>query len=93
MKTDARLVEDVKHVDELRTYLRGESYALALAAGERRRLPVQGKVVETYFKHEVDARDDFLYYLCRYFLLFLVEMCLRFGYPFFQFADVKVGNF
>ena len=32
MQSDAGLVEDVEHVDQLRTYLSGESYSLALAA-------------------------------------------------------------
>ena len=31
MQSDARLVEDVEHVDELRANLRGKAYALALA--------------------------------------------------------------
>ena len=38
MQTDARLVEDVEHVDELRTDLSGKANTLALAAGKRCRL-------------------------------------------------------
>ena len=34
MKTDAGFVEDIEHVDELRTDLGGEADTLALAAGE-----------------------------------------------------------
>ena len=32
VKSDAGLVEDIQHIDELRTYLSGQAYALALTA-------------------------------------------------------------
>ena len=66
VKADARLVEYVEHVDKLRAYLRGKAYSLAFAARKRCRLAVEREVVEADFKHEIDACDNFLYYLVGY---------------------------
>ena len=35
MEADARLIEDIKHVDQLRTDLCGQTDALAFASGKR----------------------------------------------------------
>ena len=35
MQTDGRFVQDVKHINQLRTYLSGQTYALALSTTER----------------------------------------------------------
>ena len=40
VKTDAGLVEDIEHVDELGANLRGQTDTLALATRERSRLTV-----------------------------------------------------
>ena len=55
VQTDARLVEDIEHVDELAANLGGETDALALSTGERGRLAVEREIVETHVEEEVDA--------------------------------------
>ena len=54
MKANARLIEDVKHVDKLRANLRGKPNALALTTGERSRLTIEREIIETHFQKEVD---------------------------------------
>ena len=50
VQSDARLVEDIEYVDELRTYLCGKTYTLALTSRERCRLSVERQIVETHIQ-------------------------------------------
>ena len=93
MQTYAWLVEDVENVDELRAYLRGEPYALALSSGERRRLAVERQIVEPHVEQEVYSRTYFLQNLRRYFLLRALHVCLCLTEPFAQLAHVHGREF
>ena len=55
VESDARLVEDVEQVDQLRADLRSQSDALTLTSRQGARLAVECQVVETHLEHEVDA--------------------------------------
>ena len=52
VKSDTRLVENIKHVDKLAPELCGKPYALALTARQRCRIAVERKIFETYVDHE-----------------------------------------
>src|SRR5258708_3360996 len=60
MKSDRRLVEDVEHADEARADLRGETDALALAAGEAARRAIECKVFESYVGEKIQPLANFL---------------------------------
>ena len=61
VQADRGLVEYVEHAHQPGAYLRGQAYALSLAAGQRGRGAVQGQVVQPDVDHELEARDDFLH--------------------------------
>ena len=63
VQSNAGFVEDVEHVDQLRTNLRSQADALAFAASQRCRLAVQRQIVKPYFKQEVQSRTYLLQYL------------------------------
>ncbi len=52
VKSDTRLVENIKHVDKLAPELCGKPYALLLTARQRCRIAVERKIFETYVDHE-----------------------------------------
>ena len=60
MKPDARLVEDVKHIDELRTDLRGKTDALALAAREGHGGARKRQIFKSNVKQELETGANFL---------------------------------
>ena len=84
------LVEDVEHVDELRPNLRGQAYALALAAGETHRGARQAEVVETYVHEKLYARAYLFENLGRYLLLAGRQLWV--GKPGVELLDVHIGQ-
>ena len=60
VQADGGLVEDVDDAGQLAADLAGQADALALAAGERRRRPVQGQVAEAHVEQEPQPRADLL---------------------------------
>ena len=56
VEADRRLVEDVQDAHQARPDLRREPDALRLAAGQRRRRPIDGQVVEPDVDQEAEAR-------------------------------------
>src|SRR5205085_11191165 len=68
--------QDVEHAAQLRAYLRGESYALALAAGERGRCAVERDVAEADGREEAHAVSYLAQDEPGYLLLALVELQL-----------------
>ena len=48
VKSDRGLVEDVKHIDQLRTDLRSQSDALALAATQRRTVAIERQIIQSH---------------------------------------------
>ena len=48
VQTDARLIEDIEHVDQLATNLSSQTDALALATRERSRLAVEREIIESH---------------------------------------------
>ena len=49
-----RLVQDVDYAHQLGSYLRGEPYALAFAAGQRCRGPVQRQVLQAHVNEKLE---------------------------------------
>ncbi len=66
MQPYARLVEDIKHVDQPAAYLRCQAYTLALSAGKACRGTAERKIVEPHIKHEPQARTYLFQYLRSY---------------------------
>ena len=68
MKSDARLVKDIKHSRERRADLRCEPYSLCLTARERARSAREVEIIKAYADKEVkaslDLLKDLLCYLC-----------------------------
>ena len=93
VEADARLVEDIQHIDQLRTNLGSQSDALAFTAGETGRLSVEGQIVEPHLEQEVEARAYLLQYLAGYLLLLVVQVFFHFVEPFPQFGNVHRGQF
>ena len=58
MQADGGLVEDVEHAAEARADLRGETDALAFAAGERGGVAVEREIAEADGAEEFEALDD-----------------------------------
>ena len=93
VKADARFVEDVEHVHELGTYLRGQADALALASAQALAAAREGEVVESHVEEELDAYTDFLQYLGRYLALAVGEVFVQTQQPQAQVLDVHIGKF
>ena len=74
MQPDRRLVEDVEHAHQLAADLGREPDALRLAAGQRRRAPVDGDVVEPDVVEETETLLDLLDHLACDGLLALAEL-------------------
>ena len=58
VQADARLVEDVEHADQRRADLGRQPDALRLAAGERRRGPVQSEIADADVVEEAQTLAD-----------------------------------
>ena len=52
MQTDRRLIEDVKHIHELRADLSSQSDTLALSSRKRSRSAVKGQIVQAHIQKE-----------------------------------------
>ena len=59
VEADGGLVQNVEDASEARTDLRGETDALAFAAGERRRAAVEREITQTDSAKEFEALGDF----------------------------------
>ena len=92
VQTDARLVQNVEHVHELRTYLRGKSDSLALASGQRGRLSVERQIVQSDIQQKLYACAYLLEYLRSNGFLAFVQMLLRLVQPSHERLDVHVGK-
>ena len=93
VQTNRRFVEDIQHVDQLRTNLRGQSDALALTARQRGRLTVQRQIIQSHVQEEIQSGAYLLQYLCGNLLLLFVQVLLGFIQPFAQFRDIHRRQF
>ena len=87
-----RLVEDVEHVHQLRTYLRSQSDALRLAARKCHRRTVERKVSEANAKQELDACGNLLQYLSGNALLPFVQLRRQLVHPLGQVGDCHCAH-
>ena len=79
----------------MRTYLCGQTYALALSAAERDARAGKRQVFQTYVQKEAQACAEFLQYLGRYLTLVVVEVPVQGHEPFVEFAQIhlcQLGN-
>ena len=93
METDRGFVENIEHIDQLRTDLRGESDALALAARKGHRRAVEREVVESHIEKERETRTNFFQDLGGDSLLLPTEIFADSIEPFFQFSHIHRGEF
>ena len=63
VQADARLVEHVEHAHQARTDLRGQAYALRLAAGERAGAAIEAEVIEPDAEQQLQPAADFAQHL------------------------------
>lgn len=87
VQADRGLVEDIKHVDQLRADLRGEADTLALAARERTRRTRQRQVAQPHVHQEAQALADLLDDLLCDLPLLVVHIILDVRHPFRKFGD------
>ena len=92
VEADGGFVEDVEHVDQLRAYLRGQSYALGFAAGERGGAAVHGEVAHADVGEEVQALEDFAQHLVGHGGVAGVQLGFEVGEPLLQLQQVHVGQ-
>ncbi len=65
VQADRRLVEDVQHAHQRRSDLGRQPDALRLSAGQRRRRPIDGQVIEPDVDQEANPGTDLLEHLAR----------------------------
>ena len=93
METNRGFVENIEHIDQLRTDLRSESDALALAARKGHRRAVEREVVKSHIEEERKARANFFQDLGGDRLLLPTEIFADSIEPFFQFGHIHRGKF
>ena len=70
MKSDTGFVQDIEDIDQLRTYLSGQSNTLAFTSGKADGTAVQRQIVETYIQQEFEPCPYFFQdFGCNLFLL------------------------
>ena len=92
MQSDAGLVEDVEHVDELRANLCSQTDALALTARECCRLAVEREIVKAHVEKKRHAGAQLLDDLVGNALLAFFEMILDLIEPVAQQVDVEIAD-
>ena len=95
MQSDAGLVQNVEHVHELASYLRGKTYALAFSARQAHRGTRKGKIVQSHIQEKTQAGADFLHNLSGNAKLARSKFSVKVLQPFVQFAQVhcrQLGN-
>ena len=88
MQTDTGLVEDIKHIDQLRTNLCSQTDTLAFSSRQADRRTVEGQIIQSYIEQELQTRTDFLQDFSCNNLLLTLQMSIYLHQPFVQFADV-----
>ena len=66
VQSDARLVEDVHHIHQLRADLCGQADTLSLTTGKRGRRTIQRQILHTYIAQELQSEGDFAQNLAGY---------------------------
>src|ERR1700682_70019 len=74
MQTDRWFIEHVKDAAQLRTYLGGETNALAFTARQRRGRAIQSQITKSYGFQETQTIPDLAQYLTGYLFLARVEL-------------------
>ena len=69
VKSYARLVENIKHADKRRAYLRRKTYSLCLAARKRSCLSAESKIFKSYAFQKSETGSDFFKNFTRYLLV------------------------
>ena len=93
MKTDARLIEDIEHIHELRTYLGSQSDALAFSTRQRYGCAVERKIIQAYIEQEAESALEFLQDFSSNFLLLAFEVRLHILQPVIKLVDVHARQF
>ena len=92
MQTNAGLVQDVQHVDQLRANLGGQADALALTTRQAGGLTVQRQVVQAHLQEEVQAGAYLLQNLGSNLLLLMDQRRLHVVQPLAQLGQVHAGQ-
>ena len=93
MQTDTRLVENIKHIHQLRTNLCSQTDTLALTAGKADRTTVQRQIIQTDIQQELQTRTNLFQNLYGDFLLFIGKEFIYLHQPVIQLVDVHVCQF
>ena len=95
VQPDARLVQDVQHVDEAGTDLRGQPDALRLTAGQRPRRKVQREVLDAHILQKAQPEANLAKYLVGNLLFLVIQIFGTFVHPADEVGDVhpcEVGD-
>ena len=93
VQSDARLIQYIQHVHQLRAYLRSQPDTLAFAAGEADGAAVQRQIIQSHIQQEFQAGTDFFQYFYRNLLLFPAKILVYVHQPVIQLVDVHCGEF
>lgn len=91
VKAYGRLVEDIKHVDQLGSYLGGQTDALAFASGEGLAATVEREIANTYVEHELGSGGNLAYDFVSHFLTLGIEFGLEVLNPVVELDKVHGG--
>ena len=81
MQTDGRLIEDIYDTYQLRSYLRGQPDALALASGKRCGGPVEREVFKPHVHQELEPVSQLAEHVACYCLAASAEFAVKRPYP------------
>ena len=93
VQSNARLIQYIQHVHQLRAYLRSQPDTLAFAAGEADGAAVQRQIIQSHIQQEFQAGTDFFQYFHRNLLLFPAKILVYVHQPVIQLVDVHCGEF
>ena len=93
VKTDRRFIEDVEHIDQLRTNLCGEANALTFTTGEGHRCAREGEIVKTDIEQERETRANFFENFRGDGKLFSAQIHCHFVCPLFELGNVHGSEF
>ena len=92
MQTNARLVQDVEHINQLRTHLRRQSDTLALATRQRARRTRQRQITQAHIDQKACTRAHLLQYFVRNSALLIIQFILDLLGPNGKFSNAHIAH-
>ena len=93
VQPNARFVENIQHIHQLRADLGCQTYALAFAARQCCSCTVQRQIFKPYVKHKLQSPINLLHYFFCNFPLLLCEVIFQVSHPFCQVGNIHPCQF